>query len=133
VTFNNNAGSTKSYDYVREHMHATGTLDFVPQEKEITAEYSEGTQTAVEMHDGTLMKLHKLAPEWDPEDRLSTVNAMQQARVKNEILTGLLYINTEFGDLHQTLGTSNTAFNKMTEKELCPGNHALEEINAGLR
>lgn len=133
VTFNNNAGSTKSYDYVREHMHATGTLDFVPQEKEIITEYSEGTHTAVEMHDGTLMKLHKLAPEWDPEDRLSAVNAMQQARVKNEILTGLLYINTEFGDLHQTLSTSNTAFNKMTEKELCPGNHALEEINAGLR
>lgn len=32
VTFNNNPGSTKSYDYVREHMQATGTLDFVPEE-----------------------------------------------------------------------------------------------------
>src|SRR3954468_18917727 len=29
VTFNNNPGSTKSYDYVREHMEATATVDFV--------------------------------------------------------------------------------------------------------
>ncbi|MEX0882766.1 MAG: 2-oxoacid:ferredoxin oxidoreductase subunit beta, partial [Cyclobacteriaceae bacterium] len=133
VTFNNNPGSTKSYDYVREHMHATGTLDFVPEEKEITAAYREGTEVEVEMHDGTMMKFHKLAPDWNPEDRLSAFNAMQQARVRNEILTGLLYINTEFGDLHQTLGTSDTAFNQLTEKELCPGTEILNEINEGLR
>ncbi len=36
VTFNNNPGSTKSYDYVREHIEATATTDFVPEKKEIT-------------------------------------------------------------------------------------------------
>jgi 2-oxoglutarate ferredoxin oxidoreductase subunit beta len=30
VTFNNNPGSTKSYDYTREHMEATAAVDFVP-------------------------------------------------------------------------------------------------------
>src|ERR1041385_5299869 len=39
VTFNNNVGSTKSYDYVREHVEATATMDFVPQMQEITVEY----------------------------------------------------------------------------------------------
>src|SRR4051812_34549373 len=36
VTFNNNPGSTKSYDYVREHMEVTATMDFVPIMREIT-------------------------------------------------------------------------------------------------
>ena len=30
VTFNNNVGSTKSYDYTREHIEATGSIDLVP-------------------------------------------------------------------------------------------------------
>src|SRR5437868_12252470 len=37
VTFNNNPGSTKSYDYVREHVEITGTMDFAPMMKEIKA------------------------------------------------------------------------------------------------
>ena len=36
VTFNNNVGSTKSYDYVRDHVEATATVDFVPHATEIT-------------------------------------------------------------------------------------------------
>src|ERR1041384_6494905 len=39
VTFNNNDGSTKSYDYVREHIEATATVDFVPIAKEILTSY----------------------------------------------------------------------------------------------
>jgi pyruvate/2-oxoacid:ferredoxin oxidoreductase beta subunit len=42
VTFNNNPGSTKSYDYTREHVEATGAVDFVPFMDEITTEYAEG-------------------------------------------------------------------------------------------
>src|ERR1041384_3152805 len=41
VTFNNNVGSTKSYDYVREHVEATATIDFVPIASEITTDYDE--------------------------------------------------------------------------------------------
>ena len=52
VTFNNNAGSTKSYDYVREHMEATATVDYVQHRTVITADYDEGSVEAVQMHDG---------------------------------------------------------------------------------
>jgi 2-oxoglutarate ferredoxin oxidoreductase subunit beta len=30
VAFNNHAGSTKSYDYVREHNEAVSRIDFIP-------------------------------------------------------------------------------------------------------
>ena len=36
VTFNNHAGSTKSYDYTREHVQAGSVVDFVPVAQEIT-------------------------------------------------------------------------------------------------
>src|SRR5690606_1646210 len=39
VTFNNNPGSTKSYDYVREHISATSTGDFVPKRNPIHSSY----------------------------------------------------------------------------------------------
>lgn len=133
VTFNNNVGSTKSYDYVREHVEATGTVDFVPEMTEITTSYNEGSDVQITMHDGSTLALHKLAQNWDPENRISAASALQEARAKGEILTGLLYVNTDFHDLHNTLGTSMKPLNAMDESDLCPGNSVLQDINAGLR
>ncbi|MGZ4049412.1 MAG: 2-oxoacid:ferredoxin oxidoreductase subunit beta, partial [Bacteroidia bacterium] len=133
VTFNNNVGSTKSYDFVREHVEATATIDFVPEMKEITANYEKGTSKEVKMHDGSFIQLHKLAEGWDPLDRLSAMNAVQTARAKNEILTGLLYMNPNSVDLHELIQTSDKALNSLGKADLCPGSEALKEVNAGLR
>lgn len=130
VTFNNNPGSTKSYDYVRLHIEATSVLDFVPEMEEITADYASGTHKSVKMHDGTSIKLSKLDESWDPFDRFSAVTALQKAREQNEILTGLLYINPSSSDLHQTIKTGNKPLNTLSETELCPGSLALDAINA---
>ena len=133
VTFNNNVGSTKSYDYVREHVEATATIDFVPEMKEISVEYGKGTHKEVTMHDGSVIQLHKLAEEWDPLNRQSAMNAMLNAKGKNEILTGLLYVNPDAHDLHHMIQTSDRALNTLTKAELCPGSEMLKEINEGLR
>lgn len=133
VTFNNNVGSTKSYDYVRQHMEATSTMDFVPVMPTITTEYEQGTVKRVKMHDGSLVQLHKLAQDWDPMDRISAINAVQHAKAKNEILTGLLYINENSKDLHNLLGTSSKPLNSFSQSELCPGSAKLKELNASLR
>ncbi|HQY68665.1 MAG TPA: 2-oxoacid:ferredoxin oxidoreductase subunit beta [Pyrinomonadaceae bacterium] len=133
VTFNNNAGSTKSYDYVREHMEATATVDYVQHRTVITADYDEGSVEAVQMHDGSMISLHKLDENWDPLDRLSAINAVQNARAKGEILTGLLYVNPETTDLHEMIQTNKSPLNKLTQSDLCPGSKTLEAINASLR
>lgn len=133
VTFNNNPGSTKSYDYVRQHLEATSTMDFVPKMDPITASYEEGSRTTVSLHDGSSLDLHKLSPDWDPRNRFSATNALQQAQAKGEILTGLLYMNDDYDDLHATLNTSQTPLNQMSERELCPGSAVLEDINGTFR
>src|SRR6185436_9855111 len=121
VTFNNNAGSTKSYDYVREHQEATATFDFVPIAREIKTSYEEGSVQNLRMHDGSVIQLHKLAKDWNPLDRLSAMNAMLNAKAKHEILTGLIYINGESRDLHDILQTSERPLNSLPQTELCPG------------
>ena len=133
VTFNNNVGSTKSYDYVREHLDATSTIDFVPEMKEITTNYEEGSSKNVKMHDGSVLQLNKLAKDWDPMNRQSVANAMMIAKSKGEILTGLLYMSPITVDLHNTIQTNDRALNSLTKKDLCPGNEILKTINAELR
>jgi len=133
VTFNNNPGSTKSYDYVREHMETTALVDFVPAKDEITTRYATGTGMDIELHDGSHIHLEKLAAHTDPYDRLAAITALQTARNKNDILTGLLYIEPESADLHEIIQTSEKALNSLGKDELCPGSSVLEGINAGLR
>ena len=69
VTFNNNDGSTKSYEFTREHMAATGTMDFVPMKDEIVASYEPDSTQEVTLHDGSVIHLHKLAEDVDPLSR----------------------------------------------------------------
>ena len=133
VTFNNNAGSTKSYDYVREHIEATATVDFVPVAKEIKMSYEAGSLENLKMHDGSIVQLHKLAKDWNPLDRVSAMNAVQNAKAKSEILTGLLYLNSDSTELHELLQTSDRPLNTLTKSEICPGSEVLKEINASFR
>jgi 2-oxoglutarate ferredoxin oxidoreductase subunit beta len=133
VTFNNNPGSTKSYDYVREHVEATATMDFVPMMREITTSYESGSLSDLVMHDGSKIRLHKLAKDWDPLDRFSAINAVQRSKRDGEILTGLLYINEDSTDLHSVLKTSSRPLNSLSEADLCPGGEALAALNRSLR
>jgi len=133
VTFNNNAGSTKSYDYVRDHIDALALVDFVPYEKEITIDYNQGQSKTVALHDGSHIQLHKLAAGWDPTDKLSAFNQLNEARMKGHLLTGLIYLDPETRDLHDVLNTVDTPLNSLSEKDLIPSPDVLENINREYR
>src|SRR3954470_3109819 len=133
VTFNNNEGSTKSYDYVREHIEATATMDFVPIQREILTSYEAGSIQELTMHDGSQIHLHKLQKDWDPGNRSSAVSAIHRAREKGEILTGLLYIDENSRELHDLINTTDTPLNQIGKDALCPGSDTLAKLNASLR
>jgi 2-oxoglutarate ferredoxin oxidoreductase subunit beta len=133
VTFNNNEGSTKSYEFVRAHAESTGTMDFVPMRQEITAQYQPGTSNEVTMHDGSVIHLHKLAEGLDPFDRASAMQVMDEHRRRGQILTGLIYMDRAAPDLHEVLDTVHRPLNRLSEVDLCPGSKVLENINASLR
>lgn len=133
VTFNNNVGSTKSYDYVRQHIEATSTVDFVPEMTEITTTYKSGVTQKIGMHDGSSIQLHKIAQDWDPLDRQSAMNAVKLSKKNNEILTGLLFMDPDAKDLHQLLHTTEKPLNSLSQSLLCPGSEMLKQINEDFR
>jgi 2-oxoglutarate ferredoxin oxidoreductase subunit beta len=133
VAFNNHAGSTKSYEYVRQHNEAVNRLDFIESRDEITTDYAPGEVVTVTQHDGSVLKLHKLAGDYDATDRVRVMNYLQERAAKGEVVTGLLYVQRDSTDLHENLNTVETPLNQLTERELCPGSVALDRINASLR
>ncbi len=133
VAFNNHPGSTKSFDYVRAHNEAVNRLDFIVGREEITADYAPGTVETVVQHDGSVLRLRKLTADYDPHDRISALNYLQRQQAAGEIVTGLLYVDPDAGDLHDFLDTVETPLNALGEEELCPGPEALAEFNAAHR
>jgi len=133
VAFNNHPGSTKSYDYVREHNDAVNRLDFMPERAPITAEYPEGSVRDVVLHDGGMVRLRKLDASYDPADKVGAMAYLESHRAKGEVVTGLLYVDTESGDMHAALETARVPLNTLGDAELVPGNAALAGVNASLR
>jgi len=133
VAFNNHAGSTKSFDYVREHNEAVNRLDVITGRAPIKLDQAPGTVQVVEQHDGSRLVLRKLNAEYDANDRLAAMSFLQTHAAKGQIVTGLIYLDHEPEDLHGSLNTVAAPLNELGEKELCPGSAALEKINAALR
>jgi len=133
VAFNNHEGSTKSFDYVREHNEAVNRLDVIVGRDEITADYAPGTVEEIAQHDGTRLRLRKLAVDYNPHDRIAALTYLQERQAAGEIVTGVLYMEPEPTDLHDYLNTVDKPLNQLTDAELCPGAEALERFNASLR
>ncbi len=133
VTFNNNAGSTKGYEYVRDHLAATGTVDFVPMKREITTSYEPGLSQEVTLHDGSVVHLHKADEKLDISSRRSALRLIKDYRAQDKILTGLLFMDEDSQDLHEMLGTSHKPLRSLSEQDLCPGSTVLQNINESLR
>ena len=133
VAFNNHAGSTKSYDYVREHNDAVNRLDFWPSRDEITTEIAPGATRDVLLHDGGTVRLHKLRDDYDPSDKVAAMSYLESRRARGEVVTGLLYVKPDSADMHDALETVDAPLNALSDADLVPGSVALAALNASLR
>jgi 2-oxoglutarate ferredoxin oxidoreductase subunit beta len=133
VAFNNHPGSTKSYDYIRAHNEAVNRLDVITGAEPLTASYDPGEVTEVHQHDGTTLRLRKLAEEYDPSDRAGALARIHEHMAAGEVLTGLLYLDPTPRDMHAALNTVTAPLASLGDEVLCPGPQALAGINAGLR
>ncbi len=133
VAFNNHPGSTKSYDYVREHNEAVSRIDFIPHRDEITLQAAPGEVVDVRQHDGSLLRLRSLHADYDATNRHAAMAYMQEHQARGEIVTGLLYVDPLATDLHTALNTSASPLNGLDLTQLCPGTPALDRLNDSLR
>ena len=77
--------------------------------------------------------LRKLAADYELHDRTAALGFLQHHASKGQIVTGLLYVDEDASDLHEHLRTVDGPLNALGEGDLCPGETALDKINAGLR
>jgi 2-oxoglutarate ferredoxin oxidoreductase subunit beta len=101
--------------------------------EEIIADYAPGTVETIVQHDGSILRLRKLAADYDPHDPISALTYLQQRHAAGEVVTGLLYVEPDSSDLHDYLDTVETPLNRLGEEELCPGPAALAQFNAAHR
>src|SRR5215211_9108046 len=133
VTFNDHEGSTKSYAYTREKNVEVVQADFVPPTAAITAQYDPGTVRNVMMHDGSWVKLHKVAEDYDPTNRDAAYSAIRDHQRKGEVMTGLLYISPDSKDVHDQNETVAGPLYNLPHEQLCPGNDALQKLMGQFR
>ena len=133
VTFNNHAGSTKSYTWGKDNEEPIHILDFVPAMDQIEVEYEEGTDQEVQLHDGSWVRLRKLERGYDPTDRRAAQELVLEANEKNLFLTGLLYLDTSKRTFLDSLELCNEPLALLSEDQLRPPPEILDEVVASYR
>ncbi|MCZ6473112.1 MAG: 2-oxoacid:ferredoxin oxidoreductase subunit beta [SAR324 cluster bacterium] len=131
VTFNDHEGSTKSLKYIREHRDALNEVGFIPEFQPIEADYDEGSDYSVRMHDGGVVTLHKLK-DHDPTDRMQVMTLLEQARNEGKFLTGLIYIDEDKPSFAEQENLGEEPLSMLSDDKLRPSHAALDEINASL-
>lgn len=128
VTFANHEGSTKSYNYLKEHRWDLQEMGFVSAKNEIVVEYKDGEKVDVEMHDGSHLTLLKLEKDFDHTNAAKAMQKLRESRDKGMILTGLLHLNESKKSLSEQINLCDKPLSSLTEAELRPSKEILETI-----
>ncbi|MCI0433451.1 MAG: 2-oxoacid:ferredoxin oxidoreductase subunit beta [Gemmatimonadetes bacterium] len=133
VTFNDHEGSTKSYVYTREHIRPVVDAGLVEPRAEIAVAYGEGETADVPMHDGSIVRLRKLAADYDPTDRDAAYAYIRERQAAGEVVTGLLYLGEGPPEMHENENTVDTPLAELPFEQLCPGSVALDALMESYR
>lgn len=136
VTFNNNATSTKSYPYGKEHqisLHEIQVVSpgYVQEQAEITIdEAPEDEIIEVDMHDGTIVRLKRLGRDHDPRSRLQAMTVLEEAQREGLFLTGLIYYEEPRPTLADIEGIIDTSLATISDDLARPAQDKLDAVMA---
>jgi len=100
----------------------------VPPASEIVAEIGSNQTTTVTLHDGSVVRFRSVPENYDPTDRAAVMSCLQEHQNRGEIMTGLLYLNENVPDIHETSQTPDTPLVDLPFETLCPGQSALDAL-----
>jgi len=133
VTFNDHEGSTKSYKYMKDHDEPLQEINFIPAFEDIDVEYDSGTTMEVAMHDGSRLRLRKLEEDYDPTDKIHAITRLNEAKKAGEMLTGVLYVNTQAPTFLEMLNITEESLATLPASVVRPGPEVLEQVMEELR
>ncbi|MBV9180914.1 MAG: 2-oxoacid:ferredoxin oxidoreductase subunit beta [Acidobacteria bacterium] len=128
VTFNDHEGSTKSYKYMKDHDEPLQEINFIPAFEDIAIEYDPGTTVEVTMHDGSRLRLRKIEEDYDPTNKVRAITRLNEAKEGGEMLTGVLYVNTQAPTLLDILNLTETPLANLPEEAVRPDPSILEQV-----
>jgi 2-oxoglutarate ferredoxin oxidoreductase subunit beta len=133
VTFNDHDGSTKSYKYMKDHEEPLQDINFVPHFEDIAVDYDPGSTLEVTMHDGSRLRLRKLEENYDPTNRIDAIHRLLEAHEKQEVLTGVFYVNPKAPSFLDLLNMTDQPLATLPESATRPGREVLEQCMEELR
>ncbi len=133
VTFNDHEGSTKSYKFLQEYDEPINEIDFVASFDEIEVDYDSGQVYDVEMHDGSSLRLRKLLEDYTPNNRANAVRTLMDAQERNEVLTGIFFIDTEKPSFIDMLNVVDEPLATLPESLTKPPKSALDSLMNNLQ
>ncbi|MGB8261915.1 MAG: 2-oxoacid:ferredoxin oxidoreductase subunit beta [Terracidiphilus sp.] len=133
VTFNDHEGSTKSYKFMQENDEPINDVGFVASFDDIEVDYDSGEVYDVEMHDGSSLRLRKLLEDYDPTDKANAVRTLMEAQEKDEVLTGVFYIDTQKPTFIDLLNVVDEPLGTLPESVTKPPKAALDALMANLQ
>jgi 2-oxoglutarate/2-oxoacid ferredoxin oxidoreductase subunit beta len=133
VTFNDHDGSTKSYKYMKDHEEPLQDINFVPHFEDIAVDYDPGSTLEVTMHDGSRLRLRKLEESYDPTNRIDAIHRLLEAHEKQEVLTGVFYVNPKAPSFLEMLNMTDEPLAMLPESVIRPGREVLEQCMEELR
>jgi len=129
VTFNNHDESTKSYTYGKQHQESLQDITYVPAYEEITVDYPEGEKQIVTLHDGSNNLLRKLDPKHhDPTNKVNAYHLLEEARMNQEFITGLIYVEPESTALAEANNMVDTPLVHLSDEVTRPSRAALDDV-----
>ena len=128
VTFNDHAGSTKSYKYMQEHDEPIGEVGYVPYFEDIAVEYDPSSSVDVQLHDGSHLRLRKLHEGYDPANQTAAVEMLMKSHASGECLTGVFYIDTTKTDFSTLLNTVDEPLATLPESRTRPSREVLATL-----
>lgn len=130
VTFNNSDEAHHSYAWGKDHEVALHDLSYVPIAEDIMIDYDAGETKEVDMHDGSRIMLRKLESDYDPTDRSRILCMLEDANRRQELVTGLIYIDTEQRSLFDFYNLPDEPLNRMSADRIRPPRETMDEVNA---
>lgn len=129
VTFNDHEGSSKSYQWGKEHEELLHEIDFIPHFEPLPeVDYGDGEVADVQLHDGSYLRLRKTGRSYDPTLLSQVFKVLRETRENQEFLTGLIYYNPRVSDLIERLRLVDEPLVDLPEEKLKPGPEALTEV-----
>ncbi len=133
VTFNNKDDTIHSYVFGKEHEVRLHDLIFTPARDILTVEdFEEGTVRDVELYDGSVITLRKLDNDYNPRDRQAAFRVLEEGRENRELLTGLIYVDTESPSMFDQYHLPDKALNRLTADEIRPPVESIDKVNQAM-